>query len=89
MDLLDDVLEVEYYGVGHSVVVLFKCICYDCPGGIRVDPKHRLIDIKYKYRLKGDDYYVLASQAKQVYYKPYPSDTKDLKEWRAVVKTKA
>lgn len=87
--LLDDVLEVEYYGVGHCVVVLFKCTWFDSPGGVRVDPKHGLIDIKYKSRLRGDDYYVLASQAEQVYYTPYPSDTKDLKDWWAVVKTKA
>lgn len=28
---------------------------------VRVDPKYGLVDIKYKSRLRGDDYYVLAS----------------------------
>ncbi|KAI3668105.1 hypothetical protein L6452_43180 [Arctium lappa] len=87
--LLDDVLEVEYYGVGYCAVVLFKCTWFDSPDGVRVDPKHGLVDIKYKSRLRGEDYYVLASQAEQVYYTPYPSGSKDLKDWWAVVKTKA
>ncbi|KAJ9560117.1 hypothetical protein OSB04_005277 [Centaurea solstitialis] len=86
--MLDDVLEVEFYGVGRSIVALFKCIWFDTPSGVRVDRKHSLVDVKYKSRLRADDSYILASQAEQVYYTSYPSMTKDLKDWWAVVKTK-
>ncbi|KAJ9539492.1 hypothetical protein OSB04_032225 [Centaurea solstitialis] len=86
--MLDDVLEVEYYGVGRSIVALFKCIWFDTPSGVRVDRKHSLVDVKYKSRLRADDSYILASQAEQVYYTSYPSMTNDLKDWWAVVKTK-
>ena len=86
--MLDDVLEVEYYGAGRCVAVLFKCTWFDTPSGVRIDRKHNLVDVKYKSRLRGDDTYVLASQAEQVYYTSYPSMAKDLKDWWAVVKTK-
>ena len=85
---LDEVLEVEYHGVGRCVVVLFKCYWIDPVQGVKVDPKHNLVDIKYKSKLKTDDPFVLASQVQQVYYAPYPSMTKDLKDWWAVIKTK-
>ncbi|CAI9264249.1 unnamed protein product [Lactuca saligna] len=38
-------------------------------------------------RLRNEDPFILASQAKQVYYAPYPA-MKDLKGWWVVVKTK-
>lgn len=86
--LLDEVLEVEYVGVGRCVVVLFKCTWFDVNQGVRVDKKHDLVSVKYKSRLNTDDPFILASQAQQVYYTSYPSQTKELKDWWAVVKTK-
>ncbi|CAI9276919.1 unnamed protein product [Lactuca saligna] len=85
--LLDEVLEVEYQGIGHCIVVLFKCVWFNPTEGVRVDRKHNLVDIKYKSRLRNEDSFILASQAEQVYYAPYPV-MKDLKDWWAVVKTK-
>lgn len=85
---LDEVIEVEYVGVERCVVVLFKCTWFDSMQGVRVDRKHDLVDVKYKSTLSTDDPFVLASQAVQVFYAPYPSMTKDLKHWWAVVKTK-
>ncbi|KAJ9549585.1 hypothetical protein OSB04_022128 [Centaurea solstitialis] len=86
--LLDEVLEIEYhgYGLGRCVVPLFRCTWFDTVNGVRVDPKHNLVDIKPKSRLRSDDPFILASQAEQVYYVPYPS--KSLKDWWSVVKTK-
>ncbi|KAJ9539330.1 hypothetical protein OSB04_032063 [Centaurea solstitialis] len=40
--MLDDVLEVEYYGVGRSIVALFKCIWFDTPSGLRADDSYIL-----------------------------------------------
>ncbi|XP_052620614.1 uncharacterized protein LOC111890162 isoform X1 [Lactuca sativa] len=85
--LLDEVLEVEYQGIGRCVVVLFKCTWFNPTEGVRVDRKHNLVDIKYKSRLRNEDSFILASQAEQVYYAPYPA-IKDLKDWWVVVKTK-
>ena len=86
--LLDEVVEVEYQGIGRCIVVLFKCTWFDPIGGVKVVTKHNLVDINYKSRLSNDDPFVLASQAEQVYYVPYPSMKQDLKDWWAVVKTK-
>lgn len=84
---MDEVLEVEYQGIGRCIVVLFKCIWFNPTEGVCVDRKHNLVDIKYKSRLRNEDPFILASQAEQVYYAPYPA-MKDLKDWWAVVKTK-
>lgn len=70
-ELLDEVLEVEYVGTTRCIVVLFKCTWFNTVGGVRVDPKHNLVDVKYKSRLRTDDPFILASQASQVYYAPY------------------
>lgn len=85
--VLDEVLEVHYPSIVRCVVVLFKCNWFDAFQGVRVD-KHGLVDVKHRSMLSTDDPFVLASQATQVFYAPYPSMTKDLKAWWAVVKTK-
>ncbi|KAL4570931.1 hypothetical protein LXL04_026596 [Taraxacum kok-saghyz] len=85
--LLNEVLEVEYQGMGRCIVVLFKCTWFDPIEGVKVLTKHNLVDIKYKSRLRNDDPFILASQVEQVYYVPYPS-MKDLNDWWAVIKTK-
>lgn len=84
-ELLDEVLEVEYVGTTRCIVVLFKCTWFNTVGGVRVDPKHNLVDVKYKPRLRTDDPFILASQ---VHYASYPSTAWELKDWWAVVKTK-
>nr|GEV40721.1 hypothetical protein [Tanacetum cinerariifolium] len=87
--LLEEVIEVAYRGVRSCVVILFKCKWFDATRGVRFDNKHNIIEIKYKSRLINDEPFVLASQVEQVYYTPYPSMTKYLKDWRVVVKTKS
>nr|GEU48711.1 hypothetical protein [Tanacetum cinerariifolium] len=87
--LLEEVVEVAYCGVGHCVVILFKCKWFDATQGVRINNKHNIVDIKYKSRLINDEPFVLASQVEQVYYAPYPLMTKDLKDWWVVVKTKS
>ncbi|GKC06877.1 ribonuclease H-like domain-containing protein [Tanacetum coccineum] len=85
--LLVEVLEVNYHDSnGRCVVVLFKCDWFEPIQGVRVNRKHNLVDIKYKSKGCQNDPFILASQAEQVYYAPYPSMTKDLKDWWAVVK---
>ncbi|GKC60371.1 putative transposase-associated domain-containing protein, partial [Tanacetum coccineum] len=85
--LLVEVLEVNYCDSnGRCVVVLFKCDWFEPIQGVRVNRKHNLVDIRYKSKGCQNDLFILASQAEQVYYAPYPSMTKDLKDWWVVVK---
>ncbi|KAJ0887978.1 hypothetical protein HanRHA438_Chr09g0396941 [Helianthus annuus] len=75
--LLDEILEVEYHSkLGSCVVVLFKCTWFNPVNGVRVDPKTGMVDVKPKALGCFDDPFILASQAQQVYYTPYPSKGK-------------
>ncbi|KAL4583836.1 hypothetical protein LXL04_008421 [Taraxacum kok-saghyz] len=85
--LVEEILEIKYYGIGRSTVVLFKCTWFDNEGGVVVN-KNKLVDVKHKSRHKSNDPFCLASQAEQVFYTPYPKVTKDTKDIWAVVKTK-
>ncbi|GJW97189.1 transposon, En/Spm-like, transposase-associated domain protein [Tanacetum coccineum] len=83
--LLVEVLEVNYHDSnGRYVVVLFKCDWFEPIQGVRVNRKHDLVDIKCKSKGCQNDPFILASQAEQVYYAPYPSMTKDLKDCEVV-----
>jgi len=73
--MLVDILELEYFGANNKVV-LFKCDWYDTEKGVRVHPRHGLVEINYKSRLHPNDPFVLAQQAQQVYYTRYPSKKK-------------
>ncbi len=48
--MLVDILELKYVGQG-NVAVLFKGDWYDTEKGLRVHPRHGLIEIRYKSRL--------------------------------------
>ncbi|XP_022003645.1 uncharacterized protein LOC110901103 [Helianthus annuus] len=86
--LLDEILELQYYGNGRSTFVLFYCSWFDVERGVVVN-KNKLVDVKSKSRLLINDPFVLASQAEQVFYTSYPSVKSDIKDLWAVVKTKA
>lgn len=44
--LLDEILEIKYYGIGHSTVVLFRCTWFDNGNGVVVNP-NGLVDVKH------------------------------------------
>ncbi|KAK8625025.1 hypothetical protein V6N13_089907 [Hibiscus sabdariffa] len=48
-----------------------------------------LVEVNEKKRYSGNDIFVLATQATQVYYVNYPSLRRDKKDWLAVIKIKA
>ncbi|KAK1413407.1 hypothetical protein QVD17_35180 [Tagetes erecta] len=86
--LLDEILELEYHSsLGACIVVLFKCTWFHPVDGVRVDSKTNMVDVNTKVIGCTKDPFVLASQAQQVYYTPYPSKDKGLKDWWAVIKT--
>lgn len=87
--LLEEVLELDYYGAGNKVV-LFKCHWYDTSNrGVRMHPRFGVVEINVRRALKTNDPFILAEQAQQVYYTTFPSTRKDRCDWRAVCKTKA
>ncbi|GKE19780.1 transposon, En/Spm-like, transposase-associated domain protein [Tanacetum coccineum] len=84
---LEEVIEVDYHSMlGTCMVVLFKCRWFDLVQGVKVNVKHKLVDIKYRSRRCIYDPFILAYQVQQVHYETCPSMTKDLKDWWAVMK---
>ncbi|WRX10358.1 protein of unknown function DUF4216 - like 1 [Theobroma cacao] len=86
--ILVDIIELEYFGMGNRVV-LFKCHYFDIEKGIKVDPLHGLVEIKYNSILATNEPFVLVAQAHQVYYSSYPSTKRNRYDWWAIFKTKA
>ncbi|GJS19137.1 retrovirus-related pol polyprotein from transposon TNT 1-94 [Tanacetum coccineum] len=62
-------------------------IRFDNERGIKFDGKHGLVDINIRSKLGGNDPFMLAEQAQQVYYTTYPSRKRSRIEWLGVCKT--
>ena len=93
--VLSEVVELEYLGHDNKVV-LFRCDWFDSVNGVRKHDTYNIVDIDIKSKHRGDDVFIMASQAEQVYFAPYPhprstSNTtgRNRSEWCAVWKTKA
>lgn len=87
---LVEVLELEYPALPLKQTVLFKCDWYDpTPNlGIKVHEHYKLVDINQRRRYKKFEPFVLAMQATQVCFIPYPSRRKNMSDWLAVCKAK-
>jgi len=88
-----EIIEVEYPGMPIKRVTLFKCHWYDPTTtgnshGTNIHKRYKLVDIHQGRSYRIYDPFVLASQASQVYYLPYPSTRQNLKDWRSVCKVK-
>ncbi|KAH6783195.1 hypothetical protein C2S52_008154 [Perilla frutescens var. hirtella] len=85
-----EVVEVDYPDLPTKKTVLFKCEWFDTsPAGTQVHPLYKMVSINYKRKYSGDDAFVLASQAIQVFYCSYPSLNRSKIDWLAVCKTQA
>lgn len=62
--LVGEILEIKYYGIEPSTVVLFKCTWFDNNNGV-IFNKNKMVDVKYKSQLQTNDPFCLASQAEQ------------------------
>ena len=89
--VLTQILQLTYFTRPVEDVYLFRCNWFsNVPGsGINVHPKYNLIEIKHTSRYQKYDPFILAKQALQAYYAPYPSLKRDKADWSAVFKTKA
>ncbi|OMO57998.1 Transposon, En/Spm-like protein [Corchorus capsularis] len=86
--VLVDIIELEYLGDGNKIV-LFKCRWFDIVRGVVVHPRHGLVKVNHKSRLASNEPFVLAAQALQVCYSPYPSNKGPRQDWWVVFKVKA
>ena len=88
--VLTQIVEVTYYVEPVEKVFLFKCNWFsNVPGsGINVHKDYKLIEIRHTSHYYKYDPFVLAKQALQVYFAPYPSLKRDKADWSAVFKTK-
>ena len=89
--VLTQILQLTYFSRPAEEVFLFRCNWFsNVPGsGINVHKDYNLIEIKHTSHYHKYDPFVLAKQALQVYYAPYPSLKRDKADWSAVFKTKA
>ena len=70
---------------------MFKCEWFDptLNIGTRVHPKYNIVEVNHQRRFNKYEPFVLAQQATQVYYSPYPSLRCDRADWWVVNKIKA
>ena len=88
---LTDILQLEYPGWPIKRTILFKCNWFDPTAniGTKSHKHYNLVDINHKRRFNRYEPFILAMQADQVYYIPYPSLRRDVSDWWAVCKIKA
>jgi hypothetical protein len=90
---------VEYYGIIEEIIelcfgstnplklVLFKCHWFHPISGVRRSPNIGLVEVKKASILPGKEPFIVAQQATQVYYVPYPcKSTRSLVDWNVVYK---
>ena len=65
-------------------LVVFKCHWFDPVGGQRNTKSIGLVEVRPSTTYSGSDVYIVAHQAKQVYYLPYPCQKAELKGWEVV-----
>ncbi|KAL0445305.1 UNVERIFIED_CONTAM: hypothetical protein Slati_2253200 [Sesamum latifolium] len=61
----------------------------NCVRGMKVHPRHHLVDVNFKKVYQKNEPFILAQQVVQVYYTEYPSLKMDKVDWMVVCKTKA
>lgn len=95
--ILEEIIILEYPRLPIKKVALFKCDWYDpTPNiGTRVHKKYNFVDVNQTKRLNKYEPFILAGQAAQVCFVPYPYTRNryhkkyNPTEWLAVCKVKA
>ncbi|XP_055960924.1 uncharacterized protein LOC126686940 [Mercurialis annua] len=89
--VLTDIIELEYPALPMKTTVLFKCEWFDPTrnSGTISNKKYNMVDINNRRRYNKYEPFILAEQADQVHYLPYPSKRMDKLNWWAVCRTKA
>ncbi|XP_059285604.1 uncharacterized protein LOC132039075 [Lycium ferocissimum] len=81
-------LQLMYPGYPKKKITLFRCKWFDpSQRGTRVNRQQNIIDVKHTRQYNRCDPFIIAQNAKQVYYAPYPL-RRDKADWWVVIKTK-
>ena len=84
---IEEIYELNFYGSKPLTPVIFKCHWFDPQVTRRTHSNLGIVEIRQDSTLPGDDVYIVAQQATQVYYLPYACQTKQhLKGWDVVYK---
>ncbi|XP_065871961.1 uncharacterized protein [Euphorbia lathyris] len=81
--VINEIIEVSYSGFPIQKTVLFKCKWYDpTPNvGIRIHDRYNIVEVNTKRMFNKYEPFILALQATQVYFVPYPSMRRDKVDW--------
>jgi len=71
---IEEIYELTFRGCKPLKPVIFKCHWFD-PNKVRRTPSLGLVEIQQSSVYPGDDVYIVAQQATQVYYLSYPCKT--------------
>ncbi|KAJ8749825.1 hypothetical protein K2173_013228 [Erythroxylum novogranatense] len=85
-----EILEVEYPALPIKRCVIFKCDWYDLTPnvGTKVHNQYNVVEINFRRWLRQFKPFILAMQARQVCYVPFPSLRRDKADWLVVCKVK-
>ena len=79
---------MRYSGWPNKKIVLFRCEWFDpSHRGTKVDHQHNIIEVKHTRKYRSYDPFIIAQNAKQVYYTSYPL-RRDKADWWVVIKSK-
>ena len=82
---IEEIYELKFHGSKPFNPVIFKCHWFDPEVTRRTYSNLGLVEIRQDSVLPGDDVYIVAQQATQVYYLPYACQTiRHLKGWDIV-----
>lgn len=85
---VEEIYELTFEGSKPLHPVIFKCHWFN-PDEVRRTPNIGLVEIRQSSVYVGDDIYIVAQQAMQVYYIPYPCQTdENLIGWDVVYKVR-
>ncbi|XP_019223772.1 PREDICTED: uncharacterized protein LOC109205513 [Nicotiana attenuata] len=87
---IQEIIQLEYRKEPLKQTVLFKCEWFDptVNVGVKEHNQYKLVDVNHRRRFNKYEPFILAMQATQVCYVPYPSTKKDKDDWVAVLKVK-
>jgi hypothetical protein len=68
---IEEIYELNFYGSKPLTPVIFKCHWFDPQVTRQTHSNLGIVEIRQDSTLPGDDVYIVAQQATQVYYLPY------------------
>jgi hypothetical protein len=72
--IVEEIYELEFHIENAPKTIIFKCKWFD-PGVSKMSPKFGIVEIRHDSFYLGQDVYIVAQQARQVYYCPYACKT--------------